>query len=64
MRLGIIQNLSRWVGRFARQEDGATATEYAVMFALILMTCIGAVQAYGGSVQGMFVSIQTTLFAG
>jgi len=35
-------------------EDGATVTEYAIMLALIAMTCIGAATALGTKVQSVF----------
>lgn len=31
--------------RFLREEDGPTAVEYAVMMALIVAVCLGAVRA-------------------
>lgn len=33
--------------QFLREEDGPTAVEYAVMLALILLVCIGAVASVG-----------------
>jgi pilus assembly protein Flp/PilA len=33
------------IRRFLRGEDGPTAVEYAVMLALIVVTCLGAIQA-------------------
>lgn len=33
------------IRRFLRSEDGPTAVEYAVMLALIVVTCLGAVNA-------------------
>ena len=35
-------------------DDGATVTEYAIMLALITMTCIGAVTALGTKVESVF----------
>jgi len=44
--------------RFRRaNETGATAVEYALTLALIAIIIIGAVVAFGGSVDGLF---QTT----
>ena len=40
--------------RFIKSEDGPTATEYAVMLALIIVACIGAITLLGGQVKGMF----------
>jgi pilus assembly protein Flp/PilA len=35
--------------RFLKSEDGPTAVEYAVMLALILVVCIGAITTLGGN---------------
>lgn len=39
---------------FWRDEEGATATEYAVMIALVIIVCIGAVSALGDKVSQVF----------
>ena len=49
--------------RFLKSEDGPTATEYAVMLALIIVACIATVALLGTSVDGMFASVQSTLDA-
>ena len=49
--------------QFLKSEDGPTATEYAVMLALIIVACIGAITALGGSVETMFEGLGTTLDA-
>ncbi len=49
--------------QFLKSEDGPTATEYAVMLALIIVACIGAITALGGSVETMFDGLGTTLDA-
>ena len=41
--------------RFVLEEDGATATEYAVMIALIILVCLSAISAMGEKVSGVFV---------
>lgn len=40
--------------RFLRDESGPTAVEYAVMLALILVTCLGAIAAVGQSANFMW----------
>jgi Flp pilus assembly pilin Flp len=35
--------------RFVREQEAATATEYAVMLALIIGTAMGAIHTYGTS---------------
>lgn len=39
-----------------RDEEGATAVEYAVMLALIIVVCIGAVQTVGSNASKTFSS--------
>ena len=40
--------------RFLRDETGATAVEYAVMLALIVVVCIGAVNAMADATANSF----------
>ena len=40
--------------RFLRSEEGATAVEYAVMLAMIILVCIGAVIAVGQNTSSMW----------
>ncbi len=40
--------------KFLRTEDGPTATEYAVMLALIIVVCIAAISALGGRAHDVF----------
>lgn len=42
------------VRQFWKCEDGATATEYAVMLALIVLACMGAVATLGTKVSAVF----------
>ena len=37
---------------FVRDESAATAVEYAVMLALIIGTCLGAISFFGGEAGG------------
>ncbi|MEP0848671.1 MAG: Flp family type IVb pilin [Phycisphaerae bacterium] len=49
--------------RFLAGEHAATATEYAVMLALVLVVIIASVTIYGQSLNTKFNDIQTTLFS-
>lgn len=44
---------------FLVSEDGPTATEYAVMLALIIVVAIAAITALGQSVAATFDSVNT-----
>ncbi len=42
------------IGRFIRDEDGATAVEYALMVVLIAIVIIGSVTLVGTKLDGIF----------
>jgi pilus assembly protein Flp/PilA len=46
---------------FLRSEDGPTATEYAVMLALIIIVAIGTITTLGTTVTGVFANVNTEL---
>jgi pilus assembly protein Flp/PilA len=43
--------------RFVTEEDGPTAVEYAVMLALIVVVCIGAITTLGQNANGTFSNV-------
>ena len=47
---------------FCRDEQAATAVEYAVMLALILAVILAAVTTFGEGLGGSFADTQSTLF--
>lgn len=51
----------RYLAGLLREEDGATAVEYAVMLSLILIVAISAISAFGGSTGGLWGGIDTDL---
>ena len=52
------------VKSFLQSEDGPTATEYAVMLALIIIIALGAIGGLGTTVSGIFTSVDTSLPTG
>jgi len=42
---------------FLLAEDGPTAVEYAVMLALIIAVCIGAITTLGTNAKGVFSNV-------
>ena len=52
------------VRHFLKSEAGPTATEYAVMLALIIMVALGAITGIGQTVEGIFTTIDTSLPTG
>jgi Flp pilus assembly pilin Flp len=55
--------LRRAAGRFLRADSGATAIEYAVLVAFVLMACLAAVNAFrapaGSALESSGTSIGT-----
>lgn len=49
---------------FLKSEDGPTATEYAVMLALIIVAAIGSIQLVGDKVSQTFTEISNGLPSG
>jgi len=45
------------VVRFIEREDGPTAVEYAVMLALIIVVCIGAITSLGNNANATFNNV-------
>jgi pilus assembly protein Flp/PilA len=43
--------------RFLKAEDGPTAVEYAVMLALIVVVCIGAITTMGSNANKTFSNV-------
>lgn len=66
VRLGGIEmtQFLRNLARFLRSEDGPTATEYAVMLALIIVICLGAITGIGNTVSGIFTAASSSLPTG
>ena len=59
--------MSKFINRaksFLKSEDGPTATEYAVMLALIIIVALGAITGLGTTVKGIFTSVDTALPTG
>jgi pilus assembly protein Flp/PilA len=56
-----MKNLTTLVKQFLVSEDGPTAVEYAVMLALIVVVCLGAIQAVGTNANNKFNQVQNAL---
>ena len=52
------------VKRFIQSEDGPTATEYAVMLALIIIVALGAITGLGTTVDTVFTNVDNALPTG
>jgi pilus assembly protein Flp/PilA len=49
------------VADFVKREDGPTAVEYAVMLALIIVVCIGAITVIGSNANSTFNTVGSQL---
>ena len=47
--------------RFLKSEDGPTATEYAVMLALIIIVALAAITLLGTKVSDIFTNVKDSL---
>jgi pilus assembly protein Flp/PilA len=56
--------LIRSVRRLLRADQAATATEYAVMLALIIVVCISTITIMGQSLRDSVFGTVNTLFGG
>jgi pilus assembly protein Flp/PilA len=52
-----MRKLVQFAATFLQQEDGPTAVEYAVMLALIIVVCIGAITTLGGNANQVFSNV-------
>ena len=52
-----MRTFGQWAIDFLRREDGPTAVEYAVMLALIIVVCIGAITTLGSRADGTFTNV-------
>ena len=59
-----MRQFAKNVVKFVKAEDGPTAVEYAVMLALIIVVCIGAITTLGNNANSTFGSVGTALPAG
>ena len=48
---------------FIRNDQAATAVEYAVMLAMIIVTCVAAISSFGNASNGMWGGIDSDLDA-
>ncbi len=52
-----MRKLGQFVVDFVKCEDGPTAVEYAVMLALIIVVCIGAITTLGNNANNTFSNV-------
>jgi pilus assembly protein Flp/PilA len=53
----VMRSVLAAVARFVQTEDGPTAVEYAVMLALIIVVCIGAITTLGTKANSTFTNV-------
>ena len=56
-----MRSLIKRAKSFLTSEDGPTATEYAVMLALIIIVALTAIQLLGEKVESIFTNVETAL---
>jgi pilus assembly protein Flp/PilA len=55
--------MKHWLRNLVRDESAATAVEYAVLVALILVAVMGAIATFGSETGGLWGGIDTQLEA-
>jgi len=53
----MFRTITNRLAAFLKDEDGPTAVEYAVMLALIIVVCIGAVRVLGTNASQTFSDV-------
>ena len=56
-----MKNFASKINRFLKSEDGPTAVEYAVMLALIVVVCLGAITSIGSRANTTFSNVANQL---
>ena len=56
-----MKHLTQAFVNFLQREDGPTAVEYAVMLALIIVVCVGAITTLGSNANKTFNSVANNL---
>ena len=59
-----MRSLTKNLVSFLKAEDGPTAVEYAVMLALIIVVCIGAVTTLGNNASSTYANVSLNAAAG
>jgi pilus assembly protein Flp/PilA len=57
----MMRKFSQLVHAFLVREDGPAAVEYAVMLALIIVICIGAITTLGANANQAFTSVDNAI---
>jgi pilus assembly protein Flp/PilA len=55
--------MRKLVSRFVQNDEGAALVEYGILVGLIAVVCIAAVGTLGGTINGVFTTINTDLAA-
>jgi pilus assembly protein Flp/PilA len=50
-----------FIRKFLRREDGPTAVEYAVMLALVIMSCLVAIASLGTNANKTFSTVSNSV---
>jgi pilus assembly protein Flp/PilA len=57
----MLSRLQQFVVNFYQDEEGPTAVEYAVMLALIIVVCVGAIQMLGTNANSTFLAVGSAI---
>ena len=56
-----LQRVSLEARRFLREEDGPSATEYAILLAVLVVVAMAAIQGIGSRMMGLYTAINSAV---
>lgn len=59
-----MKTINHLIRQFLRSQDGPTATEYAVLIAVICVAVIGALSSYGVHMDNLYTTLAGTIPTG
>ncbi len=59
--MSVVNATVSWIDRFLCDDSGPTAVEYAVMLALIVVVCLGAIATIGQNADTTFQTVGESL---
>lgn len=59
-----MNKITQTILNFLRSEEGPTATEYAVLIAVICVAVIGALSSFGVHMENLYTSLASTIPTG
>lgn len=59
--MDVYDNVARRFSRLLRQEDGPSATEYAILLAVIVLVAVAAIRGIGERMYAIYESVNSVM---